>query len=172
MLDNGAFSDWRAGRDWDERAWLLDLEHAAADSEGRPEFVVAPDAVGSGLTSLRLSVRWLPRIRASGLQAYLAVQDGMTAADVRAGCEGFAGLFVGGTLPWKLHTAHAWTDLAHELGLLCHVGRVGGARRVRWAREIGADSIDSSLPLWSRENLRVFLAALGEGGQRMFGWSG
>lgn len=66
----------------------------------------------------------------------------------------------------------AWTDLAHELGLLCHVGRVGGAKRVRWAREIGADSIDSSLPLWSRENLRVFLAALGEGGQRMFGWNG
>jgi hypothetical protein len=33
-------------------------------------------------------------------------------------------------------------------------------RRVRWAQRIGADSIDSALPLWSDANLDRFLGAL------------
>lgn len=48
----------------------------------------------------------------------------------------------------------------HRRGLPCHVGRVGTARRIAWAKRIGADSIDSCLPLWSRENLDSFLRAL------------
>ena len=54
-----------------------------------------------------------------------------------------------------------WVKVAHELGVKCHIGRVGTARRVRWAARIGADSIDSALPLWSKENLAVFIDALG-----------
>jgi len=96
-----------------------------------------------------------------GLRFYLAVQDGMAAADVRAAIAGFGGIFVGGTLSWKLQTGASWVRLAHELGLPCHVGRVGTARRVRWARRIGADSIDSCLPLWSKEQLAGFVSALG-----------
>jgi len=41
-----------------------------------------------------------------------------------------------------------------------HIGRVGTAKRVRWARRIGASSIDSALPLWSADKLRTFVAAL------------
>jgi hypothetical protein len=41
-----------------------------------------------------------------------------------------------------------------------HIGRVGTADRVRWARDVSADSIDSSLPLRHREHLTRFLAAL------------
>jgi len=37
---------------------------------------------------------------------------------------------------------------------------VGTASRVEWARVIGADSIDSSLPLWSREQFDRFMGAL------------
>jgi hypothetical protein len=37
---------------------------------------------------------------------------------------------------------------------------VGTPDRVRWARRIGADSIDSALPLWSSDNLARFLRAL------------
>lgn len=44
--------------------------------------------------------------------------------------------------------------------MACHVGRVGTAKRVAWARRIGATSIDSSLPLWSVENLRSFRVAV------------
>lgn len=56
--------------------------------------------------------------------------------------------------------ARAWVRFAHARGMPVHIGRVGTARRVRWARRIGADSIDSCVPLWSRENLDVFAAAL------------
>jgi hypothetical protein len=72
----------------------------------------------------------------------------------------FDGIFVGGTLGWKLRTGDAWVRFAHARGLPVHVGRVGTARRVGWARRIGADSIDSCLPLWSRENLEAFAAAV------------
>lgn len=74
--------------------------------------------------------------------------------------EGVAGLFVGGTLAWKMATGGAWVDEAHGRGLRCHVGRVGIPRRVRWARAIGADSIDSSAPLWSKAKLRAWISAL------------
>jgi hypothetical protein len=47
----------------------------------------------------------------------------------------------------------------------CHIGRVGTYNRTRWARRIGADSIDSALPLWSEENLQRFLAGLRDGKQ-------
>jgi len=64
-------------------------------------------------------------------------------------------------LPWKLRSAREWVRLAHRHGIKAHVGRVGTERRVAWARRIGADSIDSCLPLWSEENLERFLRGLG-----------
>jgi NADPH:quinone reductase-like Zn-dependent oxidoreductase len=83
-------------------------------------------------------------------------------------------LFVGGSLPWKLATGERWVRFAHAHGRRCHIGRVGTPRRVAWARRIGADSIDSCLPLWSRENLDAFVAAVrGEQAataQLGFGW--
>lgn len=67
---------------------------------------------------------------------------------------------MGGSKPWKFATAAQWVVLAHAYGKRCHVGRVGSFKRVRWAIEIEADSIDSSLPLWSKAQLKRFLAAL------------
>lgn len=125
----------------------------------RPDFIVAPDIVAGGGRSLALSVEWLPQL-ADVAPIFLAVQDGMTAADVRAAAPGFGGLFVGGTKPWKMLTAPTWVALAADLGVPCHVARVGTAKRVKWAQRVGASSIDSSLPLWSADNLRVFLDAL------------
>ena len=86
----------------------------------------------------------------------------MTADDIKAFLRGvpISVLFVGGTIEWKLRTGHKWVELAHEQGIRCHIGRVGSMKRVIWARKIGADSIDSSLPLFSREKLDRFLRAL------------
>lgn len=118
--------------------------------------------IAGGLDSLAYSRGWLERC-ASALRVpwYLVTQDGMTAADVRGAVgDGFGGLFVGGTLPWKLETGAAWCALARELKIPCHIGRVGTPRRVAWAHRSGATSIDSSLPLWSDGNLRRFLHAV------------
>lgn len=165
FLDNGAYSDWTAGKPWDADAWLADVASAERHGE-RPVFVVAPDIVGAGMTSLAHSLKWLPRV--AHLSPYLAVQDGMGAGDVAPVLGGFSGVFVGGTLEWKLATGLQWVDFAHARGLPCHIGRVGTLSRLRWAREIGADSVDSSFPLWTKERLRAFLRVLGEKQRRIW----
>jgi hypothetical protein len=158
FYDNGAFSDWRAGRPFDEAQFSADIE-AVRRSGDTPRWIVLPDIVAGGRDSLIESARWIPSL--NGLAPlYLAVQDGMSAEDVRPFAGRVAGLFVGGTLEWKVRTGAEWVCLAHSLGLRCHIGRCGSENRIAWARRIGADSIDSSLPLWSEENLDRFLRAL------------
>lgn len=158
VLDNGVFKAWRAGEPFDGVAFVESLQRAANDGP-MPAWTVAPDIVAGGLASLRLSVEWLPRL---AVPTYLAVQNGMRPEDVAVAIDGFAGVFVGGDLPWKLGTGAGWVRFAHDRGLPCHIGRVGTARRVRWARRCAADSIDSSLPLWSRGNLRAFAGAVND----------
>lgn len=160
--DNAAFSDWTHGRDFDNAAFLSDCTLANVDPVP-PVFSVCPDRVATGLDSLAFSLAWLDSHASAfpGLRWYLAVQDGMEASDVRAVMHRFAGIFVGGTLAWKVRTGAAWVHLAHELDKPCHIGRVGTPARVKWAKRIGADSIDSCLPLWSKQNLARFVKALG-----------
>lgn len=159
FYDNGAYEDWKAGAPFDEAAFLEDLD-AIYRSIDRPEFIVLPDIVAGGRTSLKESRRWIHRCR--GLAPlYLAVQDGMDPTDIDARLAGaISGLFIGGTLDWKIREGATWRELASALRLRCHIGRVGGPNRVRWAMRIGADSIDSSLPLFSEDNLQRFLRAL------------
>lgn len=158
FLDNGAFKDWRAGRVFNESEFRSALSKVAAEE---PDFVVCPDRVAAGGESLALSERWLPEIRvACSAPVYLVLQDGMCTAAVAAAVRQFDGVFVGGTLKWKLRSGQDWIALATRWGVPCHIGRVGTARRVRWAKRIGASSIDSTVPLWSRENLRAFRRAL------------
>lgn len=155
-LDNGAFAAHKAGKPFDEAAFRTVLDRITT----APDFVVCPDIVGGGLNSLALSLAWEERLRHTGYPLALVVQDGMTAADVRPVIERFALLFVGGSLSWKLKTGAMWCRVAKEYGKPCHIGRVGTAKRVAWARRIGAASIDSCLPLWSRDNLDRFVRAL------------
>ena len=167
--DNGAYRDWKAGVPFNERDFLADI-YDIYDIHGYgdlPDFIVAPDIVAGGDESIDVSVDWAERL--DGIAPlYLAVQDGMTVDRVTEALPHFSGLFVGGTLPWKLSTGQQWVKLAHRNGMSCHVGRVGTARRVRWAERIGVDSVDSCLPLWSKDNLRVFLEAFDHPQQELF----
>lgn len=169
FLDNAAFSDWRSGRPFNGEGFVLALRSAIEHST-LPDFVVCPDRVATGLESLAFSLEWLDTcVFAQGVRWYLAVQDGMTGHDVDAVADRFAGIFVGGSLEWKIATGGEWVRFAHEHRMPCHIGRVGTAPRVRWAQRIGADSIDSCLPLWSDENLQRFVDAL-QGRQSDFGF--
>jgi len=163
--DCQAFADWRAGRVFDCVRWLRD-QWRIRNHALRPDFVVVPDLVAGGYDSLETSALWRPDV-APGTPAYLVVQDGMRADGVGVWLgeqpEPYHGIFVGGTLPWKLETSAAWVAFAHARGLRAHIGRCGPPDRVRWARDIGADSIDSCLPLRARKHLDAFVAALEAG---------
>jgi hypothetical protein len=158
--DNGAFADWKAGRPFDEAAFVQDVEELVRRPwTPGPDFLVLPDVVMGGPRSLSLSMEWQTKLLGVA-PLYLAVQDGMDYAHVLEVIDDVAGIFVGGSLPWKIRSAAGWVKLAHQHRKPCHVGRCGTRKRVQWARRIGVDSIDSCLPLWSTANLVTFLAAL------------
>jgi len=162
--DNGAFKDWTADRPFNLVRYERDLRWMAYN-DCLPDFICAPDVVGQGRESLDWSLfctgpegEFVPDALRD--RVYLVVQNGMSERLLAPHLDVFAGIFVGGTLEWKLETGEEWVKLAHRRGLRCHVGRVGTEERVRWARYIGVDSIDSALPLWSEENLARFCRGL------------
>ena len=145
-VDNGCYSAFRRQVEWEPRTFLRILDRCKA--EGRiPDFVVVPDRVASP-ESLGFSAGWFDRLRESypDFPLYLAVQDGMMLGDVEkfVRVHGADGLFVGGTMGWKLETMSMWCKSAHRMGIQCHVGRIGPIRRMLMAEWAGADSIDST----------------------------
>lgn len=159
FYDNGAFGDWQAGRDFNVCQFMRDLRRIAHWPMPAPSFLVLPDQVAGGRASLRTSLDWLAVSEQAGAPLYLAVQDGMTPADLVTLDRRIAGIFVGGSTRWKVETAPAWVRWAHGRGLPAHIGRVSTPERLHWARELGADSVDSSFPLWTRDRLAEFIGA-------------
>lgn len=158
FLDNGAFTFWRRGVPFDHKGFRRAVELACGHPT-EPEWITVPDVVADAEATIALAREYLPILKNLRFRCAIVVQDGMTpatfplwgAADV---------IFVGGSLVWKLGAAGDWCSAARAQGLRCHIGRVGSARRVRWAQSIQADSVDSCVPLFSEGNLRVWSGAL------------
>lgn len=138
-LDNGAWTAHQKGESFDVPAF----EKALVELGSSADWVVAPDIVGGGLESLRMSEAWLPRLewcRAT----LLAVQDGIAPADVSPLLGGRLGIFVGGTTEWKLGTLPVWGRVARERQCHLHVARVNTAKRIHLCHDAGAHSFDGS----------------------------
>jgi len=164
FYDNGAFVDWKAEQPFDADAYLSDMRTMATDND-KPDFYVIPDVVADGDKSIRFSCEWMTRLDGLGLSTvaprYFAAQDGMVGVDLP--WHAIDGVFIGGTKPWKVRTAKMWADTAAKAGKACHFARCGTARTVALARSLRVDSCDSSLPLWSKGNMRIFLDAMNQG---------
>jgi hypothetical protein len=146
-LDNGAYSAWTQGRPLDLDRFERVLKKVPADH--RPDFAVLPDIVAGGLASLVLSIdatRWVPH----GWPWYLAVQDGIRTEHLAHHAKRISGVFLGGTIAYKLRTGAAWAEWAHDHGMPLHYARCGTAERIAHAIAIGADSIDSMS--WARND--------------------
>ncbi len=139
-LDNGAWSAHQQGQPFDFPAFerALSLLGKGAD------WTVLPDIVAGGLPSLKLSLEWLPRVLDVSPRALIAVQDGMTPAELRPHLGDRVGIFVGGSDRWKLEYLERWGLLAAELGCWLHVGRVNTARRIAACKSVGATSFDGT----------------------------
>jgi hypothetical protein len=163
-FDNGAYGYWVRGEAFDESKYRQNLD--AAYRLRAPYLSVVPDIVAQGLKSLDYSLEWMQKLP-DDWPWYLAVQDGMTYRDVEGVIRGgFKGLFLGGTDKFKKQTAWRWCEMAHEFGLRFHYGRAGTLKKVRHAKQIGADSIDSSFPLWERTRWQRFQAEVADKAQR------
>ena len=164
-FDNGAFKDFLQGKRFDGDRYLRTLEKSIKLSQRYhgPYLAVLPDIVGGGQASLELSISWLERELSSvPFNWYLAVQDGMDPLEVKNVLKSYKqikGIFLGGTDEFKL-TAAMWSSLAHSLGLKFHYARAGSIKKIKHAFSVKADSIDSSLPLWSEEKFSRFIKAL------------
>jgi len=140
-IDNGAWSDYTAGRDFDDERFqaLVDKLGGAAD------WVVAPDIVAGGIRSLRLSLVWLAPLLVRTRMVLIPVQDGMGPADlVNIVLPKRIGIFLGGSTEWKLANMRLWGEFCAERGVYYHVGRVNTQKRFRLAHMAGADSVDGS----------------------------
>lgn len=139
-VDNGAWGCFQRKEQWTPERWQRLVEQ-----HGRiAQWVVAPDVVCGGMASLDLSVSWLPWVLERANRALIAVQDGMTADDLRDIVSDRVGVFVGGSTEWKEATIGMWGRLCTERGAWCHVGRVNSIRRIRICAASGVHSIDGT----------------------------
>ena len=144
-LDNGAFSAFRKGAPFPESRFLKMVDKALDETPHSCVIAVCPDIVAGGNQSLEFSLMWRERLP-DELPWFLAVQDGMFPSSVEDKLNDFAGIFLGGTNSFKA-TAYKWCELARAKGKLFHFGRASTLGRVRAARSMGADSLDSASPV-------------------------
>lgn len=138
--DNGAYGKGYPG----DAAWWGWLQRQVTRwGAGRCAFAVAPDVPFDAVGTLDRSLSWLPQIRALGVPAALAVQDGQESLAMPWDVVDV--LFVAGTTEWKLgrHARRLVAD-AKRLGKAVHMGRVNSGRRFRYAAAIGCDSADGT----------------------------
>lgn len=166
MLDNGAFKWWKQGKAFPEDVFLRRV--TAALLKPPPRAAVLPDRVGEGVRSLEYSLSWLPRLPAE-FPWYLALQDGMTEEDLLPHVGKVRGLFLGGTDRFK-RQAPQWCEFAHSVGLPFHYARAGTVPKFMAAVACGADSLDSSGPLWGEEFFRRFIAMWEDGTPPRYLW--
>lgn len=138
IADNAVFAGRYPGNDA-YLAWLSER----AERAGRCRFVVAPDVVGDAAATLARSAPMLPRIRTLGYWVAFVAQDGLE--DLTVPWAYVDCLFIGGTTEWKLGAAaRGLTAEAKEQGKWVHMGRVNSLERLRYARQIGCDSVDGT----------------------------
>lgn len=141
-LDNGAWTSHTQGVAWDPGLFRACVERLG----GCADFVIAPDVVGGGLASLRMSESWLAWLAPRTRRVLVAVQDGVEQTDVRALVDVGVGIAIGGSTAWK---ERACARRMFESPIL-HVLRVNTQRRLELARHAGATSCDGSGPSkWS-----------------------
>ena len=125
-LDNGCYTEFNEAK-FMHSLFRSRLVH-------KPIFVAVPDVVCDPEGTNRLWHDWSKKVDFA--KAFVC-QDGHEPQDVpkNAFCS-----FVGGSTDWKLKNAHKFKGVCEWL----HIGRVTTLARIRFAEEIGADSVDGT----------------------------
>ena len=107
-------------------------------------FVSVPDVVADPVATAQLWRRWAPGLRRRGLPLAFVAQDGCERGLIPPVHE-FDCLFIGGSTEYKLGpVVERLVRAAKDHGKWVHMGRVNTAKRLRYAAEIGCDSVDGT----------------------------
>lgn len=152
--DNGCFSER-----WNETKWWQWL-----DKQPRTmRFATVPDVVADWNATLERFEQYAPQMTTAGFPIAVVAQDGAQISSVP--WQRISAVFIGGSTEWKLSkTSEAIIQEANRLSIWCHVGRVNTFRRLRWARDAGANSVDGTMltfqPTENFAKLRKWLRVL------------
>lgn len=158
--DNGRFGKGWPGAD----AWFAWLSGTVAKyGPERCLWAVAPDVPLHAAQTLDESLPWLPRIRALGIPAAFAAQDGCETPGM-VPWDDIDVLFLGGSTEWKIGpTAGALAREALARGKSVHMGRVNSLRRLRIAERFECATTDGTyIAFGPRRNLPRLLGWLEE----------
>ena len=125
-LDNGAFTGF------EHDAFILMLRRAKLIKP--PLWVAVPDVVGDAEATNKMWGRYHGKI---DFRKAFVVQDGHEPQDVPKDAHA---VFIGGSTNWKLNNAEKFKGVSNWL----HIGRVNTESRLRWAKDLGADSVDGT----------------------------
>lgn len=128
-LDNGCF------KRWDHDGFFSMLRKATLIHP--PLWVCVPDAVADAETTFRRWKKYSKRVAGFGFPLAFVAQDGMEPQDVPVNADA---VFIGGSTEWKMASAEKFKGSAPWL----HIGRVNSEERIRWAQDVGADSVDGT----------------------------
>ena len=146
-LDNGAFSCWNPENNsfdsekWEktEQDWRKLLFWAQSVNE-KPLWAIVPDRPGNDEETIAKWYRFSPEVKATKIPLAIAVQDGMTACDIR-GLEIQPDVIaVGGSTDWKWETIEYWSQEFPRVHLL----RCNSPEKLHYLERLGVESTDGT----------------------------
>jgi len=153
IMDNGAYSGG-----FDPAQWRDGLQ-TARNMGNAPDFVVLPDAFKDWIHTRQRHERfasWVPDEWDTATVAQpCGTIDGIITTAQRLDS---STLFIGGGHKHQRQRARELIEAAHSAGLDAHIG--GPAGGLSWARDLGADSVDTTSIVRNQswERLRAFEA--------------
>ncbi len=136
VVDNGKFSVWSQGKEWQEKEFIALLDRCRI-SKFKPKWVTAPDVVTDRIGTLESWIEWEPRLRGYGWPLAFVVQDGMMPGDVPESADL---VFVGGSTQWKWRNVRVFCDAFPRV----HVGRVNWIDKLEYCEGVGVESCDGT----------------------------
>jgi hypothetical protein len=140
-VDNAAFS-----RPDDDKFWRLCINSWAMDRHCPPLWVAVPDVVGDHRATLASfdwwRAYWLEEIGRIPFPLAFVLQNGCCADEIP--WDDIAAVFVGGDNEFKLRQSADLIGEAKHRGKAVHIGRVNTHRRLRYAYDLGGDTVDGT----------------------------
>jgi hypothetical protein len=154
--DNSAFSNPDV-----DKFWKLCINSWAMDRHYPPLWVAVPDVVGDHRATLASfgwwRAYWLEEIGRIPFPLAFVLQNGCTVDEVP--WDNIAAVFVGGDNDFKLRQSAPLIDATKSRDKLVHIGRVNTHRRLRYAFDLGADTVDgTNYSMFSETHLPSALA--------------